>query len=147
MKCALEMKMALVEKKAKEEMERLLALQEKVNNEMTKYQSYLPTLNKKVEEALLEGNGIAELFFDTDCNCLEGFFYLGWKDYSYLKTRPYWDLRRSSSSNVYIEHYCEFLRNLCYEVDFVKTSFLGWSSTGKTNMEHNCYKLIVKIPE
>jgi hypothetical protein len=147
MKCALEMKIAIVEKLAKEEAEKLAAIQAKIDDEMVKYLNYLPKINAMIEKELLKNNGVAEILLDKDCSCLEGFYFVGWKDYTYLKNRPYWDLRRSSASNLCLEHYCQLLRSLCYEVEFVPHEFLGWSSTGKTTHTVHCYKLVVKIPQ
>lgn len=147
MKCALEMKIAIVEKLAREEAERLAAFQAKIDDEMTKYLNYLPRVNEMVEKALLENNGVAEILLDKDCSCLDGFYFVGWQDFTYLKDKPYWDLRRSTYSNLHLEHYCQLLRSLCYEVEFVPHEFLGWSSTGKSTKYVHCHKLVVKIPQ
>ena len=146
MRCALEMKIALIEKAAKEEEEREAALRAKLANEMVKYLDYLPRLNQKVEQELLDNNGVAELLLDTDFRCLDGFYFVGWQE-AISKSKYYWELRRSSAANIHLDHYCQMLRDLCYEVTFEETSFIGYSSTGKTHKPCKHYKLIIKIPQ
>jgi hypothetical protein len=139
MKCALEMKVAVETKLLNEEMEAM-------EHYLTEV---LPKLNAIVEDLLLRGNGKAELMLDEKGN---GKYYLGCKDYeSYPKNSlPYWAVRRDKRFNsddiIYLEHYKNFLENLCYEVKITQDSFKGCSSTGKST-EYVYYPVLkISIP-
>ena len=140
MKCAMEMKVAVETKLLNEEME-------KMEHYLTKV---LPKLNIIVEDLLFRGNGQAELMLDKKA---DGKYYLGCKDYeSYPKNSlPYWGVRRDKRFNdcdiIYLEHYKEFLENLCYEVEITQGSFRGCSSTGRSTGYVYYPALKISIPK
>ena len=150
MNCALEMKIAVVEKIAKEEEEKRLAKQREIERKMQEYLNNLSYFNKKVELALLEGNGIAEILIDKVGFSNDGYYQMVYQYYynsaMEKQKKPYWSVGIWNSLKFNLAHYCEYLRQHCYEVEVIPFSYRGYSSTGKSTMTVSCYKLIVKIP-
>ena len=146
MKCALEMKIAVAEKLAREEAEKKLKEKKEFEENMSEYLKNISKLSNMIEEKLLEGNGYAELLFNRH-PWRKDFYNFGKKDYSYLKTAPYWQLRYETEDYFYLEHLVSFLENLCYEVKIETYSFVGYSSTGKSKHTVDCWKMIIKIPQ
>ena len=146
MKCALEMKMAVDEKLAREEIEKKLKEKKEFEKNMLEYLKNVSKLSDMIEEKLLEGNGRVELLFNRH-PWKKDFYSFGKKDYSYLKTEPYWELRYKIENYFHLEHLVAFLENHCYEVKIETYSFVGYSSTGKSKRTVDCWKMIIKIPQ
>lgn len=150
MKCALEMKIAVVEKITKEEEEKRLAKQREMERKMQEYLNHLSYFNKEIESALLEGNGLAEILIDKADFSNDGYYQIVYQYYYSAAMRkqkkPYWTLGISNNFKFNLTHYCDYLRQHCYEVEVIPFSYRGYSSTGKSTMTVSCYKLIVKIP-
>lgn len=152
MRCALEMKVAVEEKLLQEEIERERKRQEQYEKNMNTYLTeMLPKINDFVEKLLLEGNGKAE-FLIKKCTAAseQGFYYIGEISNPYQTELPYWNLfyhKAFVSNLLHLEHYVNFLKNLCYDVSVEEASFYGNSSTGKTKKLVSCSCVKVSIPK
>ena len=134
MKCAIEMAKAINEKIEAERLERERRRQEQIAEYMKEFFASLEEIDKYVEEKLLENNGSVELLIDCEYwRGKENFYFFAKKTYC-DGTLPYWG-NAPLTPSFHLDTYCEYLKNLCYNVELVKRPFKAQSSTGKTTRE------------
>ena len=129
--------------KAEEEAKRLVEL-EKINKAMENFQKHIEEIDAYVEKKLIEGNGKAELMIDNYLSSGKGFWYFATKYYKYSDTKPYWDNLRVTS-DFPLGLYIERLREHCFTVEQVERPFMGYSSTGKTEIKMDGITLKISV--
>lgn len=130
-------------KKAEEEAKRLAEL-EKINKAMENFQKHIEEIDAYVEKKLIKGNGKAELMIDNYLSACKGFWYFATKYYKYSDTKPYWDNLRVTS-DFPLELYIEYLREHCFTVEKIERPFMGYSSTGKTEIKMDGITLKISV--
>jgi hypothetical protein len=155
MKCALEMAIAVQNKLAEEEKERIRKAKEdeikrqlQIAKEYETYLGYKPTLDNYFEKILLKGNGSAVLLVQkcqrtTD---KENMYVIVEKNYNYSKSKPYW-WNDILSDPFHLNDYLKSLTDACYDVEVKDASFTAYSSTGASTKRMNCLEIKVSIPE
>ena len=155
MKCALEMTVAIQNKLAEEEKERIRKAKEdeikrqlQIAKEYEDYLKYKPTLDKYFEKNLLKGNGSMVFLVQKSKRATdkENMYIIVEKNYQYSKYKPYW-YNDILSDPFHLNDYLKSLTDLCYNVEVKDGSFTAYSSSGASTRQMNCLEIKVSIPE
>jgi hypothetical protein len=157
MKCALEMTVAIavneenkrIEKERVESLAISQAIEEFVKNKLSRLDAF-------VEQALLDGKGIAEIMIDDDWVStnvegknvsVKGFVKFVEKSYRCKHYGcPYWSNERLSAPSFPLDFYVDYLRQHCYDVRIEKHPFTAYSSSGASCMTLPGITLYITIP-
>ena len=155
MKCALEMTIAVQNKLAEEEKERIRKAKEneikrqlQIAKEYETYLKYKPALDNYVEKNLLKGNGSVVFLVQKSQRTTdrENMYLIVEKNYQYSKSKPYW-YNDILSDPFHLNDYLKSLTDLCYDVEVKDASFTAYSSTGASKRTMNCLEIKISIPK